>query len=136
MQNDNKLYELRTSRHLTQKEFAEKVGMNAGVYSRYERGENDIPLSVAAKIARAFDISIDYIAGYSTSEQGIYGDKEKQVLQKSIVDPIIETGGNEKELLHAYIKHIRDEQSKANEASETAVAQIMKIINEKYPENK
>ena len=32
---------------MTQKEFAEKADINAGVYSRYERGETDIPLSVA-----------------------------------------------------------------------------------------
>lgn len=89
MQNDNKLYELRTSRHLTQKEFAEKVGMNAGVYSRYERGENDIPLSVATKIAKAFDISIDYIAGYSKSEQGISADKDGKIIEDTIVNPFL-----------------------------------------------
>lgn len=89
MQNDNKLYELRTSRHLTQKEFAEKVGMNAGVYSRYERGENDIPLSVAAKIARAFGISIDFIAGYSKSEQGISADKDGKLIEDTVVNPFL-----------------------------------------------
>lgn len=89
MQNDNKLYELRTSRHMTQKEFAEKVGMNAGVYSRYERGENDIPLSVAMKIAKAFDISIDYIAGYSKSEMGLGADKDNKVIEDTIVSPFL-----------------------------------------------
>lgn len=84
MHNSIKLYELRTSRHLTQKDFSEKVGMNAGVYSRYERGENDIPLSVAAKIARAFDVSIDFIAGYSKNEQGIGVDKvAKRILSRA-----------------------------------------------------
>lgn len=97
MQNDNKLYELRTSRHLTQKEFAEQVGMNAGVYSRYERGENDIPLSVAAKIARAFDISIDFIAGYSKSEQGIAADKDGKIIEDTIINPYLINNNDPKE---------------------------------------
>ena len=97
MQNNNKLYELRTSRHLTQKEFAEQVGMNAGVYSRYERGENDIPLSVAAKIARAFSISIDFIAGYSKSEQGIAADKDAKIIEDTIVNPYILNHNDPKE---------------------------------------
>lgn len=63
MIHENNLYALRLSKHLTQREFAEEAAINAGVYSRYERGETDIPLSVAKRIAEAFDTSIDYIAG-------------------------------------------------------------------------
>jgi transcriptional regulator with XRE-family HTH domain len=48
---------------MTQKEFAEQLGMTAGNYSRYERGENDIPLSLAKQISVIYDVTIDYIAG-------------------------------------------------------------------------
>ncbi len=60
---ENNLYEIRVSRGMTQKEFAEEIGMTAANYSRYERGANDIPLTVAKHIAIAFDVSIDQIAG-------------------------------------------------------------------------
>ncbi len=107
MHNNNKLYELRTKRHLTQKEFAEKVGMNAGVYSRYERGENDIPLSVATKIASAFDISIDYIAGYSQNEQGIGYDKDNDYIRTNFYNPILEKSNNKEEANAIAIQQIQ-----------------------------
>lgn len=133
MTNDNKLYELRNSRHLTQKEFAEKAGLNTGVYSRYERKENDLPLSVAKKIAMAFDVSIDYIAGYSKNEQGIQVDKEQANYVNAIANPIIESAGNEKEILLGYIKYIEAERQKTITETDNAISQIQKILNDKYP---
>ncbi|MBP1545650.1 MAG: helix-turn-helix domain-containing protein [Oscillospiraceae bacterium] len=66
MAHENNLYALRFSKHLTQKQFAEEAGIHPGVYSRYERGETDIPLSVAKRIAETFNASIDYIACLSS----------------------------------------------------------------------
>lgn len=136
MSNQNNLYELRNSLHLTQKEFADKAGLNSGVYSRYERKENDIPLSVALKIATAFNVSIDYIAGYSESTKGIGIDEENKQLAKTIIDPITSNVGSEKEMLEAYIRHIEEERQKAIEVSDNAVNEIRKIIAIKYPDNK
>ena len=114
MQNSNKLYELRTSRHLTQKEFAEKVGMNAGVYSRYERGENDIPLSVAAKIARAFDVSIDFIAGYSKNEQGIAADKDEKFIEDTIIKPYLANNNDPKEGIRNVVRYLEEQLNTTN----------------------
>lgn len=101
---ENNLFELRTRRHLTQKEFADRAGINAGVYSRYERGETDIPLSVAKKIAVAFDVSIDFIAMYSISEQGIHDDEDIKVIQETIFNPLVENEGDKIMALKEFVK--------------------------------
>lgn len=127
---------IRKEQKLTQREFADIFGISQSSYSAYENGSTIPTVEFLIKVAQKYNISMDYLTGLSISKKGMQADEDNKLLQKTIVDPIIETGGNEKELLQAYIRQIRDEQSKANEASETAVAQIMKIINEKYPENK
>lgn len=125
---------IRKEQKLTQREFADIFGISQSSYSAYENGSTIPTVEFLIKVAQKYNISMDYLTGLSISKKGMQADDDNKLLQKTIVDPIIETGGNEKELLQAYIRQIRDEQSKANEASETAVAQIMKIIQEKYPE--
>lgn len=43
----------------SQKEFAEKLNMNARTYASYERGERDISTAVLLEICKALDISSD-----------------------------------------------------------------------------
>lgn len=120
---ENNLFELRTRRNLTQKEFADKAGINAGVYSRYERGETDIPLSVAKKIAVAFDVSIDFIAMYSISEQGIHDDEDIKIIQETIFNPLVENEGDKTQALKAFVKS-------AEQQMKTFQMQISAVKNE------
>ena len=59
---ENNLLALRLKNKDTQKDIAEILGMNVTVYARYERGERDLPLSIAKQISNYYDVSIDYIA--------------------------------------------------------------------------
>lgn len=59
--NTNKLRDLREDRDLTQADIAEILNVNQITYSRYERGDINIPLDVLIKMALFFDTSIDYI---------------------------------------------------------------------------
>lgn len=120
---NNNLFELRTRRDLTQKEFADRAGINAGVYSRYERGETDIPLSVAKKIAVTYGVSIDFIAMYSISEQGIKDDEDIKVIQETIFNPLVENEGNKTEALKAFVKS-------AEQQMKTFQMQISAVKNE------
>lgn len=120
---ENNLFELRTRRDLTQKEFADKAGVNAGVYSRYERGETDIPLSVAKKIAVAYGVSIDFIAMYSMSEQGIGEDEDIKMIQETVFNPLVENEGNKTEALKAFVKS-------AEQQMKTFQMQIAAVKNE------
>lgn len=133
---NNNLYEARRNSHITQAELAEKLNMNTVVYGRYERGERDIPLSLAAQMAEILNVSLDYLACRSKSPLGLQADEDNMLVQKTLIEPAIKNATNEKETLLAYIEVLRKEQKKTNEQAESAVAQIMKIINEKYPENK
>ena len=58
-----RLKDIREDRDITQKDFAEKMGLYTTTYARYERGEQDIPLALAVDIARFYNLSLDYLAG-------------------------------------------------------------------------
>lgn len=51
MKYDNGLFHLRNVFGVSQREMAYSLGLNVTVYARYERGDRDLPLSVAKDIA-------------------------------------------------------------------------------------
>lgn len=58
-----KIRELREDRDLSQKEFAQIIGMSQTGYSKYETGENDIPTGILISIAKYYGTSVDYLLG-------------------------------------------------------------------------
>lgn len=58
-----RLRDLREDKDLNQKTLAAIIGMSQTGYSKYETGENDIPTSILIKLARFYDVSIDYLLG-------------------------------------------------------------------------
>ena len=60
---------MRKIRGLTQKELAEKIGLNKTTYARYENGERRIPLKTAIRLAEFYHISLDYMAGLTDSTE-------------------------------------------------------------------
>ena len=58
-----RLRDLREDRDLKQAQVAQMLVMSQTGYSKYETGENDIPTAVLIKLARFYDVSIDYILG-------------------------------------------------------------------------
>ena len=55
--------DLREDRDKTQKQIAEMLNMQLTVYQRYERGERELPLWAAIKLADFYGVSIDYLVG-------------------------------------------------------------------------
>ena len=53
--------DLREDRDMTQKEIAELLNMQVTVYQRYERGERELPLWAAIKLARYYGVTLDYL---------------------------------------------------------------------------
>jgi transcriptional regulator with XRE-family HTH domain len=53
----------RKNKNWTQGELGELVSASRDVIGKYERGEINPPLEVAAKIAEVLDFSLDYLAG-------------------------------------------------------------------------
>ncbi len=58
-----RLRDLREDNDLTQAKTAELLGIRQTVYSRYERGFQNIPLEYLIKLADFYGVSTDYILG-------------------------------------------------------------------------
>lgn len=58
-----RIRDLREDRDLNQTKVAQMLGMSQTGYSKYETGENDIPTTVLIKLARFYNVSIDYLLG-------------------------------------------------------------------------
>lgn len=48
---------------MTQKEVAEYLFCDQSLYSKYERGLRDVPVSIIIKLAALYNTSTDYILG-------------------------------------------------------------------------
>ena len=68
-----RLKDLREDRDLTQSKIAQDLGLYTTTYARYERGEKEIPLFIAAAIARYYNVSLDYLAGLTNTPKTLDG---------------------------------------------------------------
>ena len=57
------LRELREDNDLTQNDVAEVLGTTQQVYSRYEKGINEIPVRHIIALSKFYKVSSDYILG-------------------------------------------------------------------------
>ena len=55
--------DLREDHDKTQKNIADLLNMQLTVYQRYERGERELPLWAAIKLADYYKVSLDYLVG-------------------------------------------------------------------------
>ncbi len=60
----DRLYHLRKSRKMTQKELAERLNVSVSAICSYETGKNFPSLIVLQNIATVFDIKCDYLLGF------------------------------------------------------------------------
>ena len=70
------LKKLREDKKITQKEMAEILGTSRSHYSKCEKGTRAITFSMMIKLAKFYDVSIDYIAGLTN-------DKRKKMVKNS-----------------------------------------------------
>lgn len=69
-----RIRELREDRDITQKQIAEYLMCDQSLYSKYERGEREIPLRLLIALARYYDVSLDYLVGL-TGIKTLYSDE-------------------------------------------------------------
>ncbi len=53
-----RIRDLREDKDLTQKQIAEYLQCDQSLYSKYERGEREIPLSLTIKLAKFYGVSV------------------------------------------------------------------------------
>lgn len=58
-----RLRDMREDADLSQRQLAEKFGIQQTVYSRYERGFQTIPLHLLLQLADFYDVSLDFLCG-------------------------------------------------------------------------
>lgn len=67
----HRVRDLREDNDKTQRDIASMLNMQLTVYQRYERGERELPLWAAIKLAEYYHVSIDYLVGASNSPKRI-----------------------------------------------------------------
>lgn len=58
-----RLRDLREDNDLTQTQLVQKLNMHKTTYTNYEQGKRDMPFEIAIKIAKFYNVSLDYLAG-------------------------------------------------------------------------
>ena len=65
----SRIRDLREDTDMNQTEFAKLLGMSQTGYSKYERGENDVPTDVLIKLAKIHKTSVDYLLGLTDRKE-------------------------------------------------------------------
>ncbi|MBO5231390.1 MAG: helix-turn-helix transcriptional regulator [Clostridia bacterium] len=56
---------LREDHDITQKAVADILGTSQTMYARYERGANELPIRHLITLCKFYDVSADYILGFT-----------------------------------------------------------------------
>ena len=98
--------DLRDQKGWSQSELATKSGISRVMIGKYERGEAIPSIEVAKKIAQAFEVSLDYLAG-----EGVNASYNKEMVQR--LDELESLPENEKQQIFQYMDLvIRDYKTK------------------------
>ncbi|MGN0628249.1 MAG: helix-turn-helix domain-containing protein [Oscillospiraceae bacterium] len=62
MQYYKRIRELREDADLTQEQLVKSLGMHKTTYTNYEQGKREPPFEFIIKIAKFYNVSIDYLA--------------------------------------------------------------------------
>lgn len=64
-----KIRDLREDQDLTQQKMAEYLDCDQSLYSKYERGERDVPVHILVKLALFYNTSVDYLVGLTKEKK-------------------------------------------------------------------
>lgn len=86
MYNYQRIKDLREDSDQTQEKISKELNMHKTTYARYETGENRVPFDFVIKIAKYYNVSIDYIAGRTNDKKGLtrseLSEKETELIKK------------------------------------------------------
>ena len=64
-----KIRDTREDYDLTQRQVAEYLMCDQSLYSKYERGERDVPLHIMVRLAQLYKTSVDYLVGLTEDKR-------------------------------------------------------------------
>ncbi len=73
-----RLKDLREDKDLNQEQVAKIIGTDQSYYAKYEKGIRPISFERVIKLAKFYNVSIDYIAGLTNDKRGIGYNKQQQ----------------------------------------------------------
>lgn len=71
MKYTQRLKDLREDRDLKQEEIAKVLNTSRGYYSKYELGIREIPLHHLITLCRYYDVSADYLLGFTNEYKSL-----------------------------------------------------------------
>lgn len=80
----DKILYLLTTQNKTQKEIADYIGVQKGVFTKWKNGENNSYLKHISKIAEYLGVSADYLLGTEQKEKSL-SEKDKLIEKITIV---------------------------------------------------
>jgi transcriptional regulator with XRE-family HTH domain len=73
----NRITQLRKAKNWSQEDLAKKINSSRIMIGKYERSDNTPSLDVIVKLAKVFDVSVDYLIG-----EGINASYDKEMLNR------------------------------------------------------
>ncbi|MGL6015488.1 MAG: helix-turn-helix domain-containing protein [Selenomonadaceae bacterium] len=64
-----RIRDMREEKGMTQQQIAEYLNCDQSLYSKYERGEREVPLEIMVNLATLFETSIDYLVRLTDNKQ-------------------------------------------------------------------
>ncbi len=74
-----RLRDLREDHDLTQNQLVEILKMHKTTYTNYEQGKREIPFELAIKLAKIYNVSLDYIAELISDPRPLNAKNQKNV---------------------------------------------------------
>ena len=69
MQMKMRIRTIREDNDKTQKQVADYLCCDQSLYSKYERGERDVPLNIMIGLCKYYGTSIDYLVGFTDEKE-------------------------------------------------------------------
>ena len=102
-----RLRDLREDSDKTQQEIADYLGTSAQHYGKNESGKAEIPLERAVLLAKYYNVSLDYIAGISSSRHPLDLDNLSSPAE-ILSDKITQLSDNEKQAVKDTLSSVID----------------------------
>ncbi len=104
----SKITQLRKAKNWSQGELADKIEASRAIIGKYERNENLPSIEMVVKMAKAFDVSVDFLLG-----EGEYASYDKDTIRR--IQDIEKLDGNTKtkifDIIDTYLRDAKTRQA-------------------------
>lgn len=117
---------LRKRKHLTQEQFAERIGVSSQAVSKWETGVCYPDISLLPIIAQFFDITIDELLGFSIDTKD---DMDNQMTYDRMLARLLLHGNAMMSYLECLEKSSQDDQSVSSDDAKKKIKLLKKILS-------